>query len=148
IYFFRAMIEKTDGDYPAALRSLQVAADKYPRDRVVWNQMARVQFLERNYSKALEAVERVCMVDPEDLQAHYTAMLAYRGLGRVDAAEREQKLFMRFKAEESSQAITGARRLLKPEENNERQQIHDHESVPLGALAAGRESRGSRAQRA
>ena len=33
---------------------------------------------------------------------------------------------MRFKAEESAQAITGPRRLLKPEENNERQQIHEH----------------------
>jgi hypothetical protein len=59
-------------------------------------------------------------------------MLAYRGLGRDADADREQKLFMRFKAEESAQSITGTRRLLKPEENNERQQIHEHESVPLG----------------
>ena len=46
-------------------------------------------------------------------------------------SEREQRLFQRFKAEESSQAITGVRRLVKPEENNERQPIHEHESVAL-----------------
>ena len=43
---------------------------------------------------------------------------------------------MRFKAEEAAQAITGDRRRLNPEENNERQQIHEHESVPLHTLAA------------
>jgi hypothetical protein len=31
------------------------------------------------------------------LQMHYTAMLAYRGIGDIDA-EREQKLFQRFKS--------------------------------------------------
>jgi hypothetical protein len=67
---------------------------------------------------------------------HYTAMLAQRGLGNADAAAREQQLFMRFKAEEASQAITGDRRRLNPEENNERQTIHEHESVPLGTLVA------------
>jgi Flp pilus assembly protein TadD len=131
IYFFKAMIEKADGDYPAALASLQTAASKYPRDRVVLNQMARVLFLERRYAEALRALDRVSQVDPEDLQMHYTAMLCYRGLGQADRGSREERLFLRFKAEEASQAITASRRMTKPEENNERQQIHDHESVPL-----------------
>ena len=69
-------------------------------------------------------------VDPEDLQVHYTLMLAYRGLGDEEKAEREQKLFLRFKADEASQAITGRRRMLSPEDNNERQPIHDHVSAP------------------
>ena len=84
------------------------------------------------------ALQAVAAVDPEDLQMHYTAMLCYRGLGKVDEAAREEQLFLRFKAEESAQAITGARRMEKPEENNERQQIHEHESVPLGTLSASR----------
>ena len=110
------------------------------RSRVALNQMARIQFLQRDYAKALKTVELVCLVDPEDIQAHYTAMLAQRGMGNEAEAEREQKLFMRFKTEESAQAITGARRLLKPEENNERQAIHQHESVGLQPAVAGRPS--------
>ena len=130
-YFFQAMIEKADGNYDAALRSLQTAASMYPRDRVVLNQIARIQFLNRQYKDAIRTLEKVCDVDPEDLQMHYTMMLCYRGLGDAAGAEREQKLFLRFKAEESSQAITAGRRLLSPEDNNERQAIHDHESVRL-----------------
>ena len=138
IYYFKALIEKTDGDYPGALKSLETVTQKYPRDRVALNQMARIQFLQREYAKALKTIELVCLVDPEDIQAHYTAMLAQRGLGNEAEADREQKLFMRFKAEESAQSITGARRLLKPEENNERQAIHEHESVALPSAAGSR----------
>ena len=36
-----------------------------------------------------------------------------------------------LRREESAQAITGKRRLASPEDNNERQAIHDHESVDL-----------------
>jgi tetratricopeptide (TPR) repeat protein len=136
VYYFKGLTEKTDGDYPAALKSFRIAASKYPRDRVVLNQIARIQFLQRDFSGALETLNRVSLVDPEDLQMHYTAMLCYRGLGKSEDAQREQKLFERFKADESSQAITGARRLVKMEENNERQQIHEHDSVPLEAPPA------------
>jgi tetratricopeptide (TPR) repeat protein len=45
IYFFRALVEKADGDYDAALRSLEVALARYPRDRVVLNQGGRILFL-------------------------------------------------------------------------------------------------------
>jgi len=130
-WFFKAMIEKADGDYDDALKSLQIASQMYPRDRVVLNQIARIQFLQRHFADAVRTLEKVCDVDPEDLQMHYTMMLCYRGLGHADKAAREQKLFERFKAEESSQSITAKRRLLSPEDNNERQQIHDHESVAL-----------------
>jgi Flp pilus assembly protein TadD len=129
IYYFKALIEKSDGDYDAALQSLNTVAGMYPRDRVVLNQLARIQFLKREYATALKTLERVCLVDPEDLQMHYTAMLCYRGLGKAEEAAREQKLFQRFKAEESSQSITAKRRMVSPEDNNERQMIHDHESV-------------------
>ncbi len=136
-YYFRALIEKTDGDYDAALKDLAIVTAKYPRDRVVWNQVARLEFLKRDYAASIEALKKVAAIDPEDLQMHYTGMLAYRGIGDIASAEREQKLFQRFKADESAQAITGRARTISPENNNERQSIHDHESVDLKALAAG-----------
>lgn len=134
VYFFKAMVEKADGDYDRALASLKTAESMYPRDRVVANQIARILFLKRDYRGALAVLERVCRVDPEDLQMHYTMMLCYRGLGDAAKAAREEKLFRRFKAEESSQAITARRRMISPEDNNERQTIHEHESVALAAV--------------
>ncbi|MGA8030456.1 MAG: tetratricopeptide repeat protein, partial [Bryobacteraceae bacterium] len=131
IYFFRAMIEKAEGNYDAALKSLQRVESQYPRDRVVLNQIARILFLKRQYAQAIGYLERVCDIDPEDVQMHYTAMLCYRGLGDASSAKREEILFRRFKADESSQTITAKRRSVSPEDNNERQLIHDHESVAL-----------------
>jgi tetratricopeptide (TPR) repeat protein len=131
IYFFKAMIEKADGKYDSALASLGTTLSMYPRDRVALNQAARILFLKRNYAEALRYLDRVCAVDPEDLQMHYTRMLCLRGMRDAAGAQREQALFQRFKEEESSQSITAKPRLLSPENNNERQQVHDHESVPL-----------------
>jgi Tfp pilus assembly protein PilF len=130
-WFFKGMIEKSDGDYDAALKSLRVVESMYPRDRVALNQIGRLLFLKRQYAEAIQTLERVCEIDPEDLQMHYTMMLCYRGLGDGEKAAREEKLFRRFKAEESSQSITAIRRQISPEDNNERQMIHDHESVAL-----------------
>jgi len=128
-WFFQAAIQKADGDYDGALRSLEIGRQKYPRDRVVLNQIARILFLKRDYRAAIEALQQVCAVDPEDVQMHYTMMLCYRGLGDTAAAAREETLFRRFKADEASQSITEKRRLVSPEDNNERQAIHDHESA-------------------
>lgn len=131
IYYFRALIEKADGDYDAALKSLERTAAQYPRDRVVLNQIARILFLKRDYTGALSYLDRVCAIDTEDVQMHYTAMLCYRGLGDAAKAHHEELLFRRFKADEASQAITATARMASPEDNNERQLIHDHESVSL-----------------
>jgi len=130
-YFFKAMVQKADGDYDGALASLRTVESMYPRDRVALNQMARILFLKRQYAEAIQVLQRVCLVDPEDLQMHYTMMLCYRGLGDREKAAHEEVLFRRFKAEEAAQSITAIRRRLSPEDNNERQQIHDHESVAL-----------------
>jgi tetratricopeptide (TPR) repeat protein len=127
IHFFEAMVQKADGDYDGAAASLQRVLQQYPRDRVVWNQLGRIRFLQRNYPDSIASLQKALEVDPEDLQAHYTLMLAYRGAGDAGKAAREEKLFRRFKADEASQAITARPRLQSVVDNNERQSIHDHE---------------------
>jgi tetratricopeptide (TPR) repeat protein len=129
IWYFKAQIQKTDGDYDGALKSLRITASMYPHDRVVWNDIGRICFLERNYTGAVKALNTVLSIDPENLEAHYNLMLAYRGLDEMAKSAREQKLFQRFKADESAQSITAGPRMLSPENNNERQPIHDHENA-------------------
>ncbi len=80
-WFFNAAIQKADGDYDGALQSLEKTRAKYPRDRVVLNQIGRLLFLKRDYLGAVSVLHQVAGVDPEDVQMHYTLMLAYRGLG-------------------------------------------------------------------
>ena len=90
------------------------------------DQIGRIQFLQRRFDEAITTFNRVLLVDPEDLQAHYNLMLCYQGLGDTTKAAREQALYTRFKADESAQFITGPYRLKSPDDNNERQAIHEH----------------------
>jgi tetratricopeptide (TPR) repeat protein len=141
-HFFLGTVLKSLGRYDEAVTHLGRASSQYPRDRVVLNQLGRVLFLQRQYAPAIAALQRVLLIDPEDLQAHYNLMLAYRGLGNSVLAAREEALYRRFKADESSQAITGPYRQLNPDDNNERQSIHEHRSAtrppsPAGGYAAG-----------
>ena len=125
-HFFLAMADKTFGEYDEALAHLRKAAARYPRDRVVRNQIARVLFLNHEYQGAISELKKVLAIDPEDLQAHYTLMLAWQGAGDPERARIHQALYQRFKADESAQAITGPYRQLHPDDNNERQAVHEH----------------------
>src|SRR5213078_1347746 len=107
-------------------------------DRVVHNELGRVLFLEKRYADAVAEFEKTLTIDPEDLQAHYNLMLCYAGLGEESKAEEHKARYLRFKADEAAQAITGPYRELHPEDNNERQAIHEHVSIAL-APAPGKE---------
>ncbi|MGB8013426.1 MAG: tetratricopeptide repeat protein [Terriglobales bacterium] len=133
--FFYGSLMKTAGDYSQAAEHFQIALAQYPRDRVVLNNLGRVLFLQRKYADAVKVLQQVLAVDPEDLQAHYNLMLCYNGLGDEKMSKEHQARYLRFKADEASQAITGPYRQLNPEDNNERQSIHEHVSVPLPILS-------------
>ena len=131
-HFFLGVVLKTNGRYDEALKHLRTASALYPKDRVVLNQLGRVLFLQRQFAAARDEFVKVLGIDPEDLQAHYNLMLCYQGLGDAAGVARERTLYDRFKADESSQSITGPYRQLHPADNNERQQIHEHAPVRAG----------------
>ena len=129
--FFYSRILREEGDYAGALERLERVRAEYPRDRVVLNDIGRIHFLERRYDAAIETLERVLEIDPEDLMAHYNLMLSYNGLNERERALEHQAFYLRFKADESAQAITGPYRREHPEDNNERQPVHEHRSIDL-----------------
>jgi len=133
--FFYARVLKEEGDYDGATAHLRTVLAQFPRDRVVRNELGRVLFLQKRYADAVKEFEQTLAVDPEDLQAHYNLMLCYNGLGDDAKAEQHKARYLRFKADESAQAITGPYRQTHPEDNNERQAIHEHVSVALSAPA-------------
>ncbi|MGC1417756.1 MAG: tetratricopeptide repeat protein [Candidatus Acidiferrum sp.] len=130
--FFYARVLREEGKYDEAAKYLQVVLEQYPRDRVAIDELGRIQFLQKNYAEAVKTFQRTLAVDPEDLQANYNLMLCYNGLGNETMANEHKERYLRFKADEASQTITGAYRQTHPEDNLERQLIHEHVSVPLG----------------
>ena len=141
--FFYARVLRSDGKYDEAAAHLRKVVAQYPRDRVVRNELGRILFLQRQYREAIQQFDAALAVDPEDLQAHYNLMLCYEGLGDEKQAHEHQVRYLRFKADEASQTITGPYRQLNPEDNNERQAIHEHVSVPLKSIAAGHVAAGA-----
>jgi tetratricopeptide (TPR) repeat protein len=132
--YFYARVLRSDGNYDAAASRLHIVLSQYPRDRVALNDLGRVLFLQRKYDEAVKTLQSVLAIDPEDLQAHYNLMLCYNGLGNQQLAKEHEARYLRFKADESSQAITGPYRQSHPEDNNERQAVHEHVSVALPIL--------------
>ena len=129
--YFYARVLRAEGDYDGAAARLRKVLEQYPKDRVARNDLGRTLFLGRKYREAIAQLQQAIAVDPEDLQANYNLMLCYKGIGDAAKAAEYEKLYLRFKADESAQTITGPYRQLHPEDNNERQLIHEHESAPL-----------------
>ena len=126
VHYFYALIQEVYGNYDTAIEHLEHAASQFPRDTRVRNKLGRIHFLKRNYETALAEFQKTLTVDPEDLDAHYNMMRCYRALKNPSLAAKSQKLYLRFKADESVDAITGIPRRADADVNRERQRIHEH----------------------
>ncbi len=134
-HYFMAQVHRRRGDLDAALAELRIVREQYPLDGRVLNSMGHALFLQREFGQAIEAFETTLGVDPENLMAHYNLMLCYQGAGDREAARRHQAFYRRFKADESSQAITGAARRKYPHLNLERQAIREHYHMTRPGMA-------------
>ena len=133
VHYFYALSLKPHGLYDEALEHLQKAADQFPRDKKVRNEIGRLYYLKREYDQAIIELKKTLEVDPENLDAHYNLMLCYRAVGNKIEAVTAQKLYLRFKADESVDQITGLARRADPDANRERQPIHEHTSNYISA---------------
>ncbi len=134
-HYFLGVVLKEQGQYDNALEHMRRAAEQYPRDRVVRNGIGRILFLQRRFADAVEELQHVISIDPEDLMAHYNLMLCYRGLGENDKADAERRLYERFKADEDAQMILGPYLRDNPDDNRMRQRIHEQISVSPQMIA-------------
>jgi tetratricopeptide (TPR) repeat protein len=130
-HYFYARVLRQTGDYDGAIAQLLQVIQQYPQDRVVRNDLGRVYFLQHKYALAQAQFQQALDIDPEDLEANYNMMLCATGMGKPDLAHQYEVRYLRFKADESSQALTGPYLEKHPDDNRERQPIHEHVSVPL-----------------
>jgi tetratricopeptide (TPR) repeat protein len=132
--YFYARVLMEQGEYAGALRHFRVAAAQYPEDRVVSDDIGRVMFLEHKYGEAVAQFEHTISIDPEDLEANYNLMLCYTGLGNSTESKAFEVRYLRFKADEASETLTGPYRAKHPYDNLERQQIHEHDSGDIASF--------------
>jgi tetratricopeptide (TPR) repeat protein len=136
--YFYARVLMEQGNYDGALKYFRVAAKQYPEDRVVSDDMGRVLFLQHGYADAISQFEHTLSIDPEDLEANYNLMLCYTGLGEQGKSKAFETRYLRFKADEASETLTGPYRQAHPYDNLERQRIHEHDSGLIAEFLAKR----------
>ncbi len=116
-----------NGRYADAELAYRHVLASFPDDRASWRNLGRVLYLDGRFDEALEALDRVLAIDPEDRVAHYHRMLSLRALGREAEAKLAEAAYQYHQIDESAQAVTRAYRLRHGDDNREVQAIHIHQ---------------------
>jgi tetratricopeptide (TPR) repeat protein len=133
--FFRATVAKDEGRLADAETDLKAVLEKFSLDRVAWNNLGLVYWLDGRFPEGIAAYGKTLAIDPEDVNAHYNLMRVYRAMGDRKNADIEDAAYRKYKDDESIRAIMGPYRLDHEWANRESLPIHVHdEAVPPPAV--------------
>ena len=124
--FFRATVAKEEGRLADAEKDLRYVLEKFPLDRVAWNNLGTALWLAGKYPQAIDAFGKTLAIDPEDLTAHYNLMRIYRAMGENRKAAVEEAAYRKHKDDETGRAVPADLRLRDPWANRESLPIHVH----------------------
>jgi tetratricopeptide (TPR) repeat protein len=140
VRYYQGRLAEALGDPAGALVHLRAAAAQYPADRLVRSQIGQLLLLAGDPAGAVAEMEAVLAVDPLNAGAHYNLMRAFRLLGDEARADRHLRLYERFRADQAAVALARAYLESHPDDNRERQAIHEHRSAPLAPATTAREA--------
>jgi len=120
------VVLQEDGRYEEAAMAYRRVLEEFPGDRAAWRNLGRTLYLNAEYVSAIEAFERVLVIDPEDRVSHYHQMLCYRAMGREDAADLAEAAYKYYSIDETAQSLTQRHRLENPGANLMAQRIRIH----------------------
>ncbi len=132
--YYYGLTLKAQGKYDEAHKYLKKIFTKYPRDRVAKIECGHLYMLMRDYDRAIRDFEKVLSLDPENMEAYYHLIRAYRAVGEEEKAQKTETLYHRFQAE-ARPTSNGRNVANNPDAWRERQLIHEHASavLPFGA---------------
>ncbi len=91
--YYRALVERNEGQVEQAIVDLDAVLAKYPISKDALRELGFSYYQEHNYPKAREVYERLQAVDPDDLAAHYNLAILYRRMGERTKASFEAARF-------------------------------------------------------
>ncbi|MDZ7289566.1 MAG: tetratricopeptide repeat protein [candidate division KSB1 bacterium] len=146
-HYYYGLTLKAQRQYDEALKYLKKVVAKFPRDRVARNVRGHLYLLMQNYARAIRDFQKVLGIDPENVEAHYYLMRAYRATGEEENAKRAEAFYLRFRSDDRT-AFAESRKFRDQNTLRERQPIHEHLSVtlPFGAEAAALTTTGGKAR--
>lgn len=91
--FYRALVERNEGNLDAAIADLQLVAKAFPRSRDAHRELGFSFYQQHKYPLSKAEYLEVQSIDPDDLAAHYILSILYRRLGEKDKAAQEAAIF-------------------------------------------------------
>jgi tetratricopeptide (TPR) repeat protein len=91
--YYRALVERNAGQVKEAIADLQAVLEKYPRAKDALRELGFSYYQQHDYPQARDAYERIQVIDPDDLAAHYQLAILYRRLGDKAKAAIESAKF-------------------------------------------------------
>jgi tetratricopeptide (TPR) repeat protein len=91
--YYRALVERNAGQVKDAIDDFQAMLAAYPRSKDGLRELGFSYFQQHDYAKARDAYERLQVIDPDDLAAHYSLAIIYRRLGDKQKAAIESAKF-------------------------------------------------------
>ncbi len=91
--YYRALVERNEGDLDGAIVDLQQVAKAFPRSRDAHRELGFSFYQQHKYPEARAEYELVQGIDPDDLAAHYNLSILYRRLGLKEQAAAEAARF-------------------------------------------------------
>ena len=141
--YYRALVERNEGNLDAAIADLLTVAKSYPQSRDAHRELGFSYYQQHKYELARAEYEKVQGIDPDDLAAHYNLSILYRRLGMKEQAGKQAAMFADQKDDPT--ASTYALEYLRQhtEVANESVVWHVHEmDVPAASSKAGVSSGG------
>jgi tetratricopeptide (TPR) repeat protein len=91
--YYRALVERNEGNLDLAIADLQSVLKSYPKSRDALRELGFSFYQQHKYPQALVEYEALQGVDPDDLAAHYNLAILYRRLGNKEKAAYEAERF-------------------------------------------------------
>ena len=130
--WFWGVLLQEEGRYTEAASAYRRVLQHFPDDRATWRNLGRTYYLDGRFQQAIDAMDHVLGIDPEDRVAHYHIMLAARALGMTERAATAGAAYRLYKIDESATEVTRNYRAGNPHDNLESQAVHVHELTQPG----------------
>lgn len=91
--YYRALVERNEGNLDLAIADLQGVTKSFPQSRDAHRELGFSYYQQHKYELARTEYEFVQGIDPDDLSAHYNLSILYRRLGMKDKAAVQAAMF-------------------------------------------------------
>ncbi len=91
--YYRALVERNEGNLDLAIADLQAVVKSFPQSRDAHRELGFSYYQQHKYPLARAEYEYVQSIDPDDLSAHYNLAILYRRTGMKEKAAVEAAAF-------------------------------------------------------